>query len=368
VAIRGFTLIELLAAALIASIFLAATAGIVIQVMRLDREETGRTEVQAELTQAMEFIQRDISEALYIYNDSYGPPANPGEPPTVGADGILDLNQFLFDPGWIKRPPNSIPVVAFWKLNPIPRACYTPTGVLQATPPTGVTQDQWNSLRSRGNIYSLVAYYLRRNYNNAGNPDNATLWEGNARMTRYELRPFNGNCTQRNNFFVRDPDPFGAGFIDWPRPQAGQPAQLPAQDNDASNPIVVMSNIFSSRENRSQAVNPLNAADLNAFCPSDDPVNPYVLGGAKPASATFTGVPNGQADSSFYVCVRRSATSNLPQDVIINLRGISMERANPGLFRRYISGDTTISEEEISRYLHTIRTQVLARGAINRQA
>jgi prepilin-type N-terminal cleavage/methylation domain-containing protein len=69
----GFTLIELLAALLMASIFLLATGMIVIETMRVDREETGRTQVQAELTQAMRYIQQDLAEALYIYNDAEQP-------------------------------------------------------------------------------------------------------------------------------------------------------------------------------------------------------------------------------------------------------------------------------------------------------
>lgn len=87
---RGFTLIELLVSLLIASIFLLATGMIVVETMRLDREETGRTQVQAELTQAMEYIQQDLAEALYIYNDTEQP----------NGDGIPDVIQRLYTPGW----------------------------------------------------------------------------------------------------------------------------------------------------------------------------------------------------------------------------------------------------------------------------
>ena len=106
---RGFTLIELLVSLLVASIFLLATAMIVIETMRLDREETGRTQVQAELTQAMEFIQQDLAEALYIYNDTE---QNPQQSDRLG-DGIPDVIQRLYEPGWIRRPAGAIPVVAF---------------------------------------------------------------------------------------------------------------------------------------------------------------------------------------------------------------------------------------------------------------
>lgn len=182
---RGFTLIELLVSLLVASIFLLATAMIVIETMRLDREETGRTQVQAELTQAMEYIRQDLAEALYIYNDTE---QNPQQPDRLG-DRIPDVIQRLYAPGWIRRPDDAIPVVAFWKLEPIPQGCYEGNPTLQdirrgnatlpAQPPPEFPRDQngrnadWDTLVSRRGIYTLVVYYLRRNYNNAGNPTGA---------------------------------------------------------------------------------------------------------------------------------------------------------------------------------------------------
>ncbi|MEN9262348.1 MAG: hypothetical protein Q6L60_15455 [Thermostichus sp. HHBFW_bins_43] len=355
----GFTLIELLVAALMASIFLLATGSIVIQTMRVDREETGRTQIQAELTQAMQYIQQDLAEALYIYNDAEQP----------NGDGIPDLIENLYNPGWIRRPDGSIPVVAFWRLSPIPRACYAGNPSLQEIregrailpdePPAGFLPNNlgdWENIRRRRNVYTLVAYYLRRNYNNAGNlaDDSTTPWEGNARITRFELQPFNSDCTARSPFFVEDPDPFLAGFLAWPRNPA---AQLPVATQTGTTggvPRPLVSSIFSSRQGSSQV-----APD----CPQG-----YVFGGGKPAGVTFSGLDTHQNDVGFYVCVRRSATANLPQDVIINITATAMERSNPGLFRRYIQNAGSVSAEQVSRYLTTMQTRVLARGVFNRQA
>lgn len=353
----GFTLIELLVAALMASIFLLATGSIVIQTMRVDREETGRTQVQAELTQVMQYIQQDLAEALYIYNDA--------EPPS--GDGIPDLIENLYNPGWIRRPKGSVPVVAFWRLNPIPQGCYQAGATLQQIregrvslkeQPTGISDPDWENIRRRRNVYTLVAYYLRRNYNNAGNiADGATTpFEGNARIVRFELRPFNNDCTERSEYFTQDPDPFLAGFLSWP---STDPPQTPVADADATAPgaprvLTLAANIFSSRQGRPQVA---------PACPQG-----YVFGGGKPAAVTFSGLDDGQNDSSFYVCVRRSASANLPQDVFINLTATAMERSNPGLFRRYIQDATSVDAEQVSRYLTTMQTQVLSRGVFNRQA
>jgi prepilin-type N-terminal cleavage/methylation domain-containing protein len=349
---RGFTLIELLVSLLVASIFLLATAMIVIETMRLDREETGRTQVQVELTQAMQFIQQDLAEALYIYNDAEQP----------NGDGTPDLIQRLYTPGWIRRPDGAIPVVAFWKLNPIPRDCYQGPPTLQQIRegrvtlkerPTGISEADWDNIRSRRNIYTLVVYYLRRNYNNAGNPDGSTPWEGNARIARFELQPFDDECTQRSRFFVEDPDPFREGFLVWPSEQA-RARQTPIATSSAGPRLVTLvSNIFSSRQGSPQVAPP---------CPQG-----YAFGGGRPNGVAFAGLGVNENDVGFYVCVRQSVGADRPQDVIINITATAMERANPGLFRRYIRNATSVDISEVSRYLLPMQTQVLARGVINRQ-
>lgn len=371
---RGFTLIELLVSLLVAFIFLLATAMIVIETMRLDREETGRTQVQAELTQAMEYIQQDLAEALYIYNDTEQP----------NGDGIPDVIQRLYTPGWIRQPAGAIPVVAFWKLEPIPQGCYrtqredgTPgdqipnlqqiregRAILPVQPPpefprTNGRNADWDTLVSRRGIYTLVVYYLRRNYNNAGNlaDGSTTPWEGNARIERFELRPFarqgNNDCAGRSPFFVEDPDPFRDGFLAWPSEQA-RARQIPiAGRTDGPRLTTLVSNIFSSREGSPQVA---------PACPQG-----YAFGGGKPDGVTFSGLGNNQNDVGFYVCVRQSPGADRPQDVIINITATAMERANPGLFRRYIQDATSVDISEVSRYLLPMQTLVLARGVINRQ-
>jgi prepilin-type N-terminal cleavage/methylation domain-containing protein len=368
----GFTLIELLVSLVVASIFLLATGMIVIETMRVDREETGRTQVQAELTQAMQFIQQDLAEALYIYNDAEQP----------NGDGTPDLIQELYTPGWIRRPDDAIPVVAFWKLEPIPQGCYAGNPTLQdirrgnATlpdqPPPEFPRDQdgrnadWDTLVSRRGIYTLVVYYLRRNYNNAGNPTGRTPWEGNARIDRFELRPFNtegqNNCAGRSPFFRVDPNPYRQGFLDWPAEedledleQRGTPQEpIAAAGNRGPRLVTLVSNIFSSRQGSPQVA---------PNCPQG-----YAFGGGRPDGVTFSGLEVNQNDVGFHVCVRRSAAASLPQDVIVTITATAMERANPGLFRRYIQDATSVDAEQVSRYLTTMQTQVLARGVFNRRA
>ncbi|MFS8797298.1 PddD domain-containing protein, partial [Synechococcus sp. R70.1] len=269
---------------------------------RLDREETGRTQVQAELTQAMQFIQQDLAEALYIYNNAEQP----------NGDETPDLIERLYTPGWIRRPDGAIPVVAFWRLNPIPRDCYQGPPTLQQIRegrvtlkerPTGISEADWDNIRNRRNIYTLVVYYLRRNYNNAGNPDGSTPWEGNARIARFELQPFDDECTQRSRFFVEDPDPFREGFLVWPSEQA-RARQTPIATSSAGPRLVTLvSNIFSSRQGSPQVAPP---------CPQG-----YAFGGGRPNGVAFAGLGVNENDVGFHVCVRQSVGADRPQDVII---------------------------------------------------
>ncbi|MFS8911479.1 PddD domain-containing protein, partial [Synechococcus sp. H60.3] len=216
----------------------------------------------------------------------------------------------------------------------------------------------WDTLVSRRGIYTLVVYYLRRNYNNAGNPTGNTPWEGNARIERFELRPLarqgDNDCAGRSEFFSSDPDPFREGFLAWPSQQAlQQRPQTPiANSQEGPRLITLVSNIFSSREGSPQVA---------PACPQG-----YAFGGGKPNGVTFSGLADNQNDVGFYVCVRRSPGADRPQDVVINITATAMERANPGLFRRYIEDATSVDISEVSRYLLPLQTRVLARGVINR--
>lgn len=398
---RGFTLVELLVAALMGAILLAATAGLVVQVLRIDREETGRSEVQADQSLAMDFIARDLAEAVFIYNDTFSATLPVTDPARFATpDGIPDMNQLLYDPKWIKQPPDSVPVLAFWKLEPIPLGCYVDgttipqidagLAALKPAPPTdamrpSITVDDWNTVTNRRSIYVLVVYYLRRNYNDAGNIID-TAFEGNARITRYTLTPFNGDCTQRNAFFDADPDPFLSTFLEWREPPVV--GQVPAQPNDPSDPTTVASNIFSSYRGVEFAIKPDTIpvspppGEEDQFCSrygteqvGGEERAIYTLGGVKPAPppTTIPALTNGFADQGFYACVRRAANANQPQDVILHITTTALQRANPGIFNRYLQNPASFQDPvtntpdlTLGSYLNTLETRVLARGALSR--
>ncbi|MDX2272174.1 MAG: prepilin-type N-terminal cleavage/methylation domain-containing protein [Cyanobacteriota bacterium] len=334
---QGFTLIELLVASLMASLFLAATISIVVQVMRLDREETGRSEVQSELTQLMDYIQRDLSESLFVYSDVFDSATGNSAP-----NGIPDMIEILYDNGYIPNPPNSVPVVSFWKFEPLPDSCVDAGGNLL---PAAVGFEQ---LR---NVYVLVTYYLRENTG-----ADTTDWEGTGRITRYAMWPFDQNtCTadnpvtivgppdrEREAYFPFDPVPRD-GFLAWPdlsQTPVIQPVDgYPAAWGNANANAVLASNIFFTE-------------DLAPACPAN-----YSYGGSDPAS--------NETYASFYTCVRQSR-GDTPQDIQIFLTGISMDRANKGLFTLYEDNPINVDPDTLSRYLHSLQTQTFSRGVFAR--
>ncbi|MFQ3612108.1 MAG: prepilin-type N-terminal cleavage/methylation domain-containing protein [Cyanobacteriota bacterium] len=364
---RGFTLIELLVAAAIGLIFLSATATIIIQFIQIEREETGRSEVQAEISQVMDFITADLREAVYVYND-----ADDNDTP--------DLLERLYypntpNPNRILQIANSIPVLAFWKQedrtqlpdacfvasnrerefraaiaqldpNPLPRTVATTVNVVtnpNTNPPTTERRIQVQS----GTYFSLVTYYLRRNI-----PQDGTLWEGSARIIRSVLRPVNSDCDARRDYFRVDPDP--SDFLNWPN-YAGAPAQA-APVFDQVSPDVLATNIFWAGENAPACP---QGFDFGGGLPLNLPL--------EPASTDLGPLPDVNfPDAGFYTCVQRMGSRQFPQSIFISLTGISMDRANPGLFRRYEQDRSILEEDQVARYLHTLESQALARAVFGR--
>jgi len=66
--VRGFTLIELLVAMIMAALIITPLLGLVVNLMNTDRQEQAKTTSEQELQTAMEYISRDLQQAVYIYD------------------------------------------------------------------------------------------------------------------------------------------------------------------------------------------------------------------------------------------------------------------------------------------------------------
>ncbi|BDT11361.1 hypothetical protein N39L_10840 [Limnospira platensis NIES-39] len=136
----GFTMVELLISAVVASMIITPILFFVVDVLRTDTREEIKARSEQELQAAADFIRRDLSQAIYIYD---------GE----GVNAIRDQ---------LPHPENV--VLVFWKQEFIPNV----------VPPCK------GKRCNDAQVYSLVAYYLQT--------DASDTWSGQGRISRLQIK------------------------------------------------------------------------------------------------------------------------------------------------------------------------------------
>lgn len=187
---NGFTLIELLIAMVIAVLVITPLMLFMMNVLDGDRQEQAKATTEQEMQAAIDYIARDLQQAVYIY-DADGVTRNRNTT-NVTLSGIQDQ----IPP--VKTAPNCTlatvctPVLVFWKREFL-------AGSVGVTSPTDTTRDD-------GYAYSLVAYYLITN-TNGSNP----TWAKQARIGRFQIRgqvnAANTNTTNDTGFNPPPLDP-----------------------------------------------------------------------------------------------------------------------------------------------------------------
>ncbi|PZO37039.1 MAG: hypothetical protein DCF17_16430 [Shackletoniella antarctica] len=174
---RGFTLTELLVAIVVGSIILTSLLYLVVELLGTNLREERLTQAQQDTRRALDYISRDVREAVYVY-------ANPQT--VVGQLSEPDV------------PDDSTAVLAFWRLKPIdvaaiPAACIT---------------DECETLRVRHSVYDLVVYFHKPNAPGG-------IWSGPGRIIRYELTNYSNLAAQTPTPGYRDPSRIKDGFALW---------------------------------------------------------------------------------------------------------------------------------------------------------
>ncbi|WP_445636651.1 Prepilin-type N-terminal cleavage/methylation domain-containing protein [Nostoc sp. DSM 114161] len=152
----GFTLIELLVAMLIAFLVITPLLGFMIGVLNTDRQEQAKANSEQEIKAALDYIARDLQQALYIYDDT----------------GIAAINS------QIPTVTNGVPILVFWKRELTKDALETKNG--------GTVLFRDDSF-----VYSLVAYYLIKDTN--------SNWSQAARIARWQIKDGVLNSTGRTD-------------------------------------------------------------------------------------------------------------------------------------------------------------------------
>lgn len=267
----GFTLMELLMAIVVGSIVMYAMMTLVLSLLGTEKQETAKSQIQQEMSLAIDYIASEIQEAVYIY------PGDCLDGTTGGTNECTDL----LTPTQITFPQGIQPILAFWKLEPVSYP-YTDDNL----PPNcsnSLAADKaadCNDLKTKGHTYTLVVYSLRQN--------DAEPWEGPAQITRYRLRKYKTLASlETTPGFTNDPSP--ANFGQW---TASGAIQTALQDH----PVLV------------DSVDNLNQPPL-ANCPADYTRSPI----------------SANSSSSFYACVRNPGAGTM-QDAIVFLRGNAVRR------------------------------------------
>ncbi|MBD2055962.1 type II secretion system protein [Oculatella sp. FACHB-28] len=312
----GFTLIELLVVILIAGGIISGLMYLVVELLGVDQRESSRTETQREMQLAMDYMASELREAVYVYNGECFAGRSATTPPTDCPRLINYLPQAL-------ENNNNIPVLAFWKQQPIPEpvkarcAANATTAINNGDPCTSASS------------YALIVYYINRD-----NPNN--IWSRNARIKRYALTEFQADGT-RVQGYVR-PDEVSVKFDTWPF--GNSPTTNRVENLQATRPTDTSNILVDFLDNR---VGINGNAATRTVCPTGD----YNI---SPADTAFTQLGAPQI-RSFYACIDNGATSGRNREVILYVRGNAQGR--PG-----IRGANT--------FVPTLETRVLVRGVLGR--
>lgn len=339
----GFTLIELLISALIAGLIISGLLGIVVELVSTNRRELARSETMRDMGIAAEFMSNELREAIYVYTGKclWEGQSSPGQtdycPGLFGGDGGLE------------PPKDSLPLIAFWKLDPLPPSC---------------SSEQCKTYQLSGRTYTLVVYFLDK-----GNEDNK--WDGRARITRGVLKRFDSEGVANKDFKFNDPLDASLGLTlqTWPKTAEGNtpPAEIEGSSN-LHNPQVLVDFVDDTQDRNLSA---------ERECPAQYEVTPSL----ESLTGDFEGV------RSVYACVldETGAVSlqqlqknegNQNQKVILAVRGNPEGRY--GLDRRSCSqddpaaGEKNLSTElgketqQTTCRLAAVKTEVLNRGTVNK--
>jgi type II secretory pathway pseudopilin PulG len=175
----GFTLIELLVAVVLAFLVIAPLLGFMVNIMQTDRNEQAKANSEQEIQAALDYISRDLQQAVYIYDqDALTTPHAPLGSPS----GIKD--QIPPGSGAIDGCPDDtscVPVLAFWKLENMQRVVPARRSISDPEYCLSASDDDRQRDCNDAKAYSLVVYYRITD-----DPCTAP-WSCAARIGRFEI-------------------------------------------------------------------------------------------------------------------------------------------------------------------------------------
>ncbi|MEH2297122.1 hormogonium polysaccharide secretion pseudopilin HpsC [Nostoc sp.] len=182
--VDGFTLIELLVGMILAFLIITPLLGFMVNILDTDRKEQAKANSEQEIQSALDYIARDLQQAIYIY-DATGIGCLTG---TVDATTANTCPNAATTGNQLPSPTatDRVPVLVFWKREL----------VSQAITITGTQKDDTF-------VYSLVAYYLIKD------ATSSSTWSNAARIGRWQIKdgvanPLGQACTGYTGKYVTD--------------------------------------------------------------------------------------------------------------------------------------------------------------------
>ncbi len=313
---NGFTLLELLIAMVISSIVVSGLLSLVVNILQTNQRDASRSDTQRDMQMAMDYIVRDVREAAYVYGvtqatnadgtlgnkesclHSYGDALDRGR--NSRCTGLLSfLPPFL-------TSPNNIPVLAFWKPEPLPSGMRTSCransqNVGKLLGETGFNADLNAVPCVSQRMYTLVVYSLNTQ------PAGTFSWKGKARITRYQLPNF-------TEIAVVGPRAVNPG---WAAPIAKdkRPLTWPVGDTSTATNINVQNRVLDIGQDPTLNVVLTDFVDFKTdiisttYVPKSSTTGGHCPSGFDSPNGFSTGA---RFNSAFYVCVRSGSLTSAP--------------------------------------------------------
>jgi type II secretory pathway pseudopilin PulG len=280
----GFTLIELLVGLILTFLVITPLLGFLISIMTQDRQEQAKAASEQEIQSALNYISRDVDQAVFIY-DGKGLPLIETQLPTVNS---------------------GTPVLVFWKRKFLPKSL----------PIKGVNDCSDQTKCDDAYVYSLVAYYQITGCTNNN-------WSCTSRIGRVELQgPLNNINNPASDGTVsplNEPEP-SPGFKLFDLNQSNVSTLEDAMNNwqnggsniNNNKPEILIDYIDQSTAN----VPPASCSTAAR----DNETVPYQFRQVPPP-------PSPTSTSSFYACVDNDKPGQMIAQVFI--RGNALARIRP---------------------------------------
>ena len=353
---EGFTLIELLVALVIASIVLSSLLGFMVNILTTERREQAKSESEQEIQTAINYIARDLRQAVYIYDAEALSNDHTSTPTPAAPSGIRNQIPPLAGSGICNDPATCQPVLVFWKRefieNAVPITASSDCDDSDGTIDEEECDDTF--------VYSLIGYYLIK--------DTDATWSGTARIARFQL---NGGVSNTATSVIDDyvpghePDPgferfdqdTSAGTLrermnQWTKTADAYDRPVPVLVDfidHSSDPTSIPPPNFTTPVDCSDVLG-TEGYDLDLDGDIADGED-YLISGQTP-DYTATGFPADLATGSFYACVDPIAV-----EATVFIRG--------NAFARFNNPDTATYQASRSEFFPTTSLRVKGRGLVN---